>query len=65
MSVDKEGAQRGQTGGFGLKQEPWRPFLSRSREEQRLACGVRQAESLRNKTDQRGGAADFRRPQTV
>lgn len=45
-----------------MKQEPWGPFLSPSREEQRLACSVRQAESLHNKTERRGGAADFRRP---
>lgn len=63
MSVDMEGAHEGKMGGFGLKQEPWGPFLSPSKEEQRLACGVRQAEeSLHNKTDRRGGAADSRRP---
>lgn len=62
MVARKDGVHRS---GFGLKQEPWRPFLSSSREEQSLACGVRQAESLHNKTDQHGGAADFRRPYTV
>lgn len=62
MFVGKDRVHRS---GFALKQEPWRPFLSSSGEEQRRAWGVRQAESLHNKTDQHRGAADFGRPYTV